>query len=63
MVRRTDKKGGSWHEPPYTQEEIDDLYRRMGEGPVAFTRPSSGEQPQPHAPGAPPSAAKHTPPR
>jgi hypothetical protein len=29
MVRRKTKFGGEYHEPPYTQEEIDDFYRRI----------------------------------
>jgi hypothetical protein len=40
MVLRWTKSGKyCWHEPPYTQEEIDDFYRRTDRGPVAFTRP------------------------
>ncbi len=52
MVLRKDKKGGSWHEPPYTQEEMDEFYRRVGGGPVAFTRPSDGH-PHPQQPAKP----------
>jgi hypothetical protein len=40
MVRKLTKDGFAYHEPPYTQEEEDELYRRMGGGIVAFTRPS-----------------------
>jgi hypothetical protein len=38
MVRKTDDLGGHYHEPPYTDEEIEEFYRRIGNGPVAFTR-------------------------
>ena len=66
MVRKTDALGGHYHEPPYTDEEIEDFYRRVGNGPIAWTRPAGEKPPQPlgrhrRAPGAPPSAAKHTP--
>ena len=27
-------------EPPFTRQEEDDFYRRVGDGPVAFSRPS-----------------------
>jgi hypothetical protein len=47
--------GNYYYEPPYTPEEDADFYRRVGGGPVAFTRPgpsrpaeaarSPGEQP------------------
>jgi hypothetical protein len=29
MVFRKSEKGGGWHEPPYTEEEEMELYRRM----------------------------------
>jgi hypothetical protein len=41
MVRKRDKKGAFYYEPPYTPEEEADFYRRVGGSPVAFTRPSS----------------------
>jgi hypothetical protein len=42
MIKVYDKNGNVLcHEPPYTQAEEDDLYRRMGNGPVAFTRPDA----------------------
>ena len=44
MVRRTDKKGGSWLEPPYTDEEIDKFYKRTGNGPIAWTRLPRADQ-------------------
>jgi hypothetical protein len=33
MVRRVNKDGYGWHEPPYTKEEERDFYRRVGGGP------------------------------
>ena len=39
-MRKTDEKGGFYHEPPYSREETADFYRRTGDGPVAFSRPS-----------------------
>jgi hypothetical protein len=39
MVRRITKAGFVYHEPPYTQAENDEFYRRYDSGPVAFTRP------------------------
>jgi hypothetical protein len=29
MVFKRNKKGGGWHEPPYTEEEEMELYRQM----------------------------------
>jgi hypothetical protein len=49
MVRKRDKKGGFYYEPPYTPEEEAEFYRRIGGGPVAFTRPSSTDA-QPRQP-------------
>jgi len=40
MVRKRDKLGGYYHEPPYTEAETEDLHARWDEGPVAFTRPA-----------------------
>jgi len=50
MVRRKTKFGGEYHEPPYTQEEIDDFYRRISGGPVAFTRPGPSRPADPVRP-------------
>jgi hypothetical protein len=33
MVRVVNKDGGAFHEPPYTWEEEQDFYRRIGGGP------------------------------
>ena len=45
MVRKTDDLGGHYHEPPYTDEEIDKFYRRTGNGPIAWTRATTKQQP------------------
>jgi hypothetical protein len=37
MVKRYTKTGGIFHEPPYTEEEQLEMYRRMS-GVVSFTR-------------------------
>ena len=54
MVRRRDKKGEFYYEPPCTPEKEAEFYSRMGGGPVAFTRPSSTvaqpQQPKREAP-------------
>jgi hypothetical protein len=53
MVRKTDDLGGHYHEPPYTDKEIDDFYKRIGNGPIA-TRPVKKPQlPQPQEQGRP----------
>jgi hypothetical protein len=42
MVRRMDKLGGFYHEPPYTKEEEMEFYRRIGGGPKTVVhRPAS----------------------
>ena len=38
MVRKISDQGTVYHEPPYTEAEQMELYRRMN-GVVAFTRP------------------------
>jgi hypothetical protein len=59
MVRRYSDSGKSWwEEPPYTEDEEMDFYRRIGSGPVTVfrgQRPSSSPR---TSPGnvAPPSA-------
>ena len=51
MVRkRTDDGKGWYHEPPYTEEEEDELYRRMDAGPFARII----RQPRPSVPPQPP---------
>ena len=58
MVRkRTDDGKGWYHEPPYTEAEEDELYRRMDAGPFArIIQPSSTPQPRPQT--SPPPRAK-----
>ena len=34
IVVKVDKHGNRYHEPPYTQAEEDEFYRRVGGGPV-----------------------------
>jgi hypothetical protein len=56
MVRRWTKDGKyCWDEPPYTKEEDDEFYRRTGNGPVAFTRPSGTATQQPPPPQSEPA--------
>ena len=38
MVVKIDKHGNRYHEPPYTQAEEDEFYRRVGGGPVTLYR-------------------------
>jgi hypothetical protein len=48
MVRKTDDLGGFYEEPPYTDKEIEEFYERIGNGPIAWTRPTTKPQlPQP----------------
>jgi hypothetical protein len=55
MVRKIDGKGGVYHEPPYTWEEEQELYRRMGGGPITIVKGppleqrQKPQQPQPRA--------------
>jgi hypothetical protein len=41
MVVKISKHGTRIHEPPYTQAEEDEFYRRIGRGPVTVSRPAS----------------------
>jgi hypothetical protein len=51
MVRKVDKKTGAvWHEPPYSKNEEDDFYRRMGGGPITIVH---GPRPAPQKPQEP----------
>jgi hypothetical protein len=47
MVMRVGKNGVVYHEGPYTQDELEDLWRRVNAGPFTFTRagPSASQQP------------------
>lgn len=38
MVKRISDKGGIYHEPPYTEDEIADMYRRYTHGPMTIVR-------------------------
>jgi hypothetical protein len=44
MVKKYDKHGNAYHEPPYTEEEQMEMYRRMDRF-VAFTRPDPKPKP------------------
>ena len=46
MVKRFDRWGNAYHEPPYTDAEQDELYKRMSTV-VAFTRPQATGQATP----------------
>ena len=51
MVFVPNGRGGGWHEPPYTKEEEEEFYRRVGNGPVTIVK-------GPHRPtpaGSPPT--------
>jgi hypothetical protein len=55
MVKFVSKGGVVHHEPPYTEAEGDELYRRMDAGPFArIVRPSSTPQPPPRKSPPPP---------
>jgi hypothetical protein len=58
MVRRVDRQGGVYHEPPYTEEELDDFERRFSNGIVSYII-STGPDP---APGGQTSAGSKAPP-
>lgn len=62
MVRKTDKLGGTYHEPPYTTEEEMELYKRMGSGPKTIHRGARStdppKDPEPVAETAQPQAKK-----
>ena len=50
MVRKVAENGTFYHEPPYTEEEELDLYRRLDHGPFTFLhgkRPPVEHQAQP----------------
>jgi hypothetical protein len=50
MVRVVNEETGAvWHKPPYTWEEEQDFYRRVGCGPVAIVRPAPQPRPSPPA--------------
>ena len=41
MVVKVTKSGMRIHEPPYTQAEEDEFYRRIGGGPATVARPAA----------------------
>jgi hypothetical protein len=53
VVKMRLPSGAALHEPPYTKEEVEDFYKRVGNGPIAVSRsgdhkePKSTEQQQP----------------
>ena len=53
MVFRRDRKGGGWHEPPYTREEEMELYRRMSLKPGVPMTIYRGPQKAAHEPAQP----------
>ena len=64
MVRKKTKTGAEYHEPPYTPEEDADFYRRVGGGPLAFTRPGPPRPADPaRLPGEQPGAKRQRSPR
>jgi hypothetical protein len=71
MVFRRDEKGGGWHEPPYTEEEEFEIYKRISEGMASGkatiyrsqpAAPASTDKPHPkegpHQEGTPPPDPK-----
>ena len=40
MVRKVAENGSFYHEPPYTEEEELEIYRRMNAGPFKILHPS-----------------------
>jgi hypothetical protein len=40
VLKYVTKNGMRIHEPPYTQAEEDEFYRRVGGGPVTVARPA-----------------------
>ena len=47
MVRKVAEDGGVWHEPPYTEEEEEEFYRRFGQGVIQVMHGSRTIVPQP----------------
>jgi hypothetical protein len=46
VVKFRTPDGSELHEPPYTKEEIDDFYRRVGKGPIAVLRGANAAKKQ-----------------
>jgi hypothetical protein len=53
MVRIVNEDGGAFHEPPYTWEEEQDFYRRMGGGPKVVLHAPAAEKPANPKPSRP----------
>jgi hypothetical protein len=60
MVRRTADNGAVWHEPPYTWEEEQALYRGMAmqPGSTILHAPRPGGSSEPSSGSPPPKPAK-----
>jgi hypothetical protein len=54
MVTKVAKNGLTWEEPPYTEEEEAELYRRMTSGPITVLYGSRGGKPPKKSPPPPP---------
>jgi hypothetical protein len=50
VVKIRTPEGSELHEPPYTKEEIDDFYKRVGNGPVTVLRGADAQKGQKRAP-------------
>jgi hypothetical protein len=50
VVKFTTKGGSELHEPPYIKEEIDDFYKRVGNGPVTVLHGADAQKGQNRAP-------------
>jgi len=60
MVFRRSGDGGGWHEPPYTEEEENEFYRRISEG-MASGKATIYRSQRPGHPASPASAGKPRP--
>jgi hypothetical protein len=58
IVVKVDKHGNRYHEPPYTQAEEDEFYRRVGRGPITVARPAGDRKEQTSPAPQQPSPAK-----
>lgn len=50
MVRIVNEDGSAYHEPPYTWEEEQALYRAMGNGPITVLHRKTETQSPPNLP-------------
>jgi hypothetical protein len=53
MVLKYTPNGIAYHEPPYTEAEEADFYRRVGGGPVSVVRPATVVAPKEKPPQKP----------